>query len=443
MALCLAWCAAARTQDCAPMRDRALTAAAQALRDGHQADADKILWEARQATEQSAPDSPKMALYLRRTAGMKGSNALADLQRAMDIDTKAFGPTSCTVAGDLYEIAVVQQMTQPTETEGILKQVIGMLDDAPEKLGLKSTAYAQLASVYMRQKRTGEAAAAYEQAVRDCDLAKYTPRPCDTLRQELQRLYLDAGRAEEAERLRPQNPQGADFWQLQRMNGEAAAAEKNGLYPQAEFVYRQATEFVQQHQDHILGLLGSQFDLLGHVLEKEGRDDEAEQAYLRGLEVMENAAGPKPPRSRYIESLNFVWLVNLYRRKGRLEEMEPIIQRGLDVQQKYLPPDDRGVLSTLQTLANVYGDEKKYAEARPLYERILAVGEKNLGPDDVRLLPALTSYAVTLRNLHDDATLANVQARINLIQLLQSRSAQQIKPAQPPPGGSPPRISIK
>src|SRR5256885_10610707 len=72
-------------QDCVPMSDPALRAATEAQRAGHPKDATKILWDARQATEQSAPDSPKMALYLRRTAGMNGTDAIADLRRAMEI----------------------------------------------------------------------------------------------------------------------------------------------------------------------------------------------------------------------------------------------------------------------------------------------------------------------------------------------------------------------
>ncbi len=422
------WPAVAVAQDCAPLRDPVLAAATQAQRAGHPDQASKIVWDGRQATEQSVPDSPKMALYLRRTAGMNGSDAVADLQRAMEIDTRAFGPNSCAVAQDLYALAFTHQPNEPAETERILKQVIDMLDNRPEKLGLKSSFLAQLANLYVIEKRTAEATTAYEQAVRDCDLSKYIPGPCDNFREQLQRLYLDAGRTEDAERLRSVNPDERDFWQLQQMNRHAAEAERNGLYPQAELIYRRGVEFIQQHPEHIFGVLGGQFDMLGQVLEKEGRDAEAEQAYLRGLEVMENAAGPKPPQSHYAEFLPFDPLINLYRRKGRLQEMEPIVQHGLEIQEKYVPPDNRGVTRTLQTLAELYREEKKYAEARPLYEHRMASEEKEFGADDPRLIPTLSSYAEVLRGLHDDPGLAAVQARIDLLQLIQSRTAQQKSP---------------
>ena len=106
--------------------------------------------------------------------------------------------------------------------------------------------------------------------------------------------------------------------------------------------------------------------------------------------------------------------------------MEPIIQRGLEIQERYLPGENQGLAMTLRTLADLYREERKFAEAKPIYERLLATQEKNPGPDNSALLPTLTSYADVLRSLHDDAAAA-VQARINSL-LIQSRSAQQIKP---------------
>lgn len=43
---------------CGPVRDSRLRAAADARRAGHMDDYKRILWDARQATEQSVPESP-------------------------------------------------------------------------------------------------------------------------------------------------------------------------------------------------------------------------------------------------------------------------------------------------------------------------------------------------------------------------------------------------
>lgn len=406
------------------MRDAALAASMQAQRAGHFDEAKKIVWDARLATEQSAPDSPQMALYLRRTAGENGTNAETDLRRAMDIDTSAFGPNTCAVAGDLYALAFLYQTTNPVESERILKQALDMLDDRPEKLGMKSTFWAQLASLYVRQNRIAEATAAYEQATRDCDLSKYIPGPCDISRRELAVLYRKQGRTADADRLRSFNPDERDNWQLEQINRHASDAFKNGQYPEAEQTYLRAIQFVQQHPERIYALMGMEHNLLGRVLEKEGRDDEAEQAYLRGLQLMENAAGPKPPQSHYAESLPFVPLIDLYRRTNRLDQSEAIVLHALEIQQKYLSPDNRAIQRTLTTLAGVYQSEKKYPDARSLYERVLPAEEKNLGRDSPQLLHTLNGYANLLREMHDDAALAGVQARINMLQLMQ-RAAQQ------------------
>jgi tetratricopeptide (TPR) repeat protein len=414
-------------QSCGPPRDPVLIAAARARKEGRQDEAIKILRDARQATEQSEPDSPKMALYLRNTAGMNDTDAVAALQRATDIDKRAFGPQNCAVAQDLYDLAFVYQFKQPLETERLLKEVIDMLRDIPAELGLKSAASGQLAELYRRQERLGDATALYEQAIKECDAANPITGTCNLFRSALADLYLRAGRADDANGLRP-GPEDPEGWKVSELDRQGREYETNGVYVQAEETYRRAIAFIQQHPEHLFGILGLHFDLLGQALERQGRDSEAEQTYLRGLEVEENAAGPKPPQSLYIRSLSFASLMNLYRRKGRLLEMEPVIQHGLEIQEKYLSPQDRGIAGTLQTLASLYSEEGKFADAKPLYGRILASEEKEFGIADPRLLPTLNSYADILRGLHDDAAVAMVQARINLLQLIESKSPRQKSP---------------
>jgi len=410
---------------CGPVRDPRLRAMADARRAGHTDEVNRILREARQNTEQSAPDSPLMALYLRRTAGTNGSDPEADLRRALEIDTRAFGANSCAAVQDFYQLTGLGHESDPAASERLLKQVIDRLDDSSDHLGLKSSFFNGLANIYLNENRIGDATAAFEQATRDCDLSHYIPGPCDMPRGQLAELYRKQGRAADADRLRSYNPDERDAWQLDQLNRHGSNAFDNGQYPEAEETYRRGIQLIQQHPEHIYGLIGGQYGMLGGVLEKEGRDDEAEQAYLRGLELMENAAGPKPPQSNYAESLNGYGLMDLYRRKGRLQEMEPILLRILAVQEKYLPPDNRAIQRTLTSLADVYRSEKKYTDARSLYERLLTGDEKTRGADNPVMLGPLTNYAEILCDMHDDAALAAVQARINMLQLIQDRPAQQ------------------
>jgi len=409
--------AAAQTRP--PIHDPVITAETQALKDGRRADADKILLDAIHAAEQTAPDSPQLAEYLKRLSSLHGiqpgSDGLALFQRAMEIDERVYGPNGSIIAEDMYMLANIYQFQKkPDQAERILKDAVALLRQNPNPdLDIFAITLSQLANFYISEKRFGEATPLYEEAVKDCDSVKPYPGTCDMFRHQLEDLYRRAGRTEEADRLVPRE---RDVWQLDELNRQARDYAMKGLYLQAEDTYLRAVDFVQQHPEHLFAILGEQFDRLGQVLEKEGRDTEAERAYLRGLEVEENAAGPKPPQSHYAQSLDFHPLMDLYRRKDRLQEMEPIIQHGLEIQEKYLPPQNRGIASTLGTLANLYRDERKYAEAKPLYERLLAAQEKNAGPDDPGLVPLLSNYAAVLRGLRDDAGAAAVQARIKVIQ---------------------------
>jgi tetratricopeptide (TPR) repeat protein len=415
------------TQTRRPAPDPVITAEVQALQEGRKADADKILSDAILATEQSAPNSPQLALYLRSLATLRrDSDSVGTIQRAMEIDEKTYGPKDSIVAEDMYVLASILRQKQPERSEKLLKDAIDLLlHRQPPELDIISLSVAELADLYVSERRFAEATSFFEEGLKECQSANSNPYICDDFRHQLEDLYRKQGRTEDADRLLP-TYRDQESVQVQELNRQARESEKNALYPQAEYTYRRAIDFVQTHPQHLFGMLGVQFDLLGQVLEKEGRDSEAEQAYLRGLEVEENAAGPKPPQSRYIQFLNFSELINLYRRKGRLQEMEPIIQRGLEIQERYLPGENQGLAMTLRTLADLYREERKFAEAKPIYERLLATQEKNPGPDNSALLPTLTSYADVLRSLHDDAAAA-VQARINSL-LIQSRSAQQIKP---------------
>jgi len=401
-----------------PVRDPVIAAVTQAMREGRKADAEKILTDAIHSTEQSAPESPQLAVYLKRLAGLHGTQPGSDgkalFDRAVEIDKKAYGPNGSMLAEDMYMIAVgYEGQKKPEEAERILMDAISLLRRNPDPdLDIFAIVLSQLGSLYTQEGRLAEATPLYEEAVKDCDSAKPNPGTCDLFRRNLKDLDRRTGRTEDANRLQPTDPEG---WQLDELNRQAREYVMNGLYLQAEDTYRRAIDFVQQHPEHLFGTLGRQFALLGQVLEKQGRDSDVEQAYLRGIEVEENAAGPKPPQSLYAQSLEFHLLIDFYRRKGRLQEAEPVIEHGLEIQEKYLPPQNKAVAGTLTTLADLYRDEAKYAQAKPLYERILAIQEKNLGPDDPGLLPLLNTYSDILRRLHDDAAAAEVQARINSI----------------------------
>jgi tetratricopeptide (TPR) repeat protein len=202
----------------------------------------------------------------------------------------------------------------------------------------------------------------------------------------------------------------------------------DGLYPSAEDAYNRAIALAQKldadPQSRYNGSLSMrEMDLLGRLYEKEGARDKAEREYLTVQEMTEKRAGSEPSQMGFAMSLTSISLVNLYRNEGRLKDAEAVLQRGLDLEVKYLGERNRTVVNTLMTLASVYEqegqkDEAQYAPARAAYERALSIQESMVGLSHPQLLPVLRQYAQLLVTTHDTANAAKVRARIDAITAL-------------------------
>jgi tetratricopeptide (TPR) repeat protein len=117
--------------------------------------------------------------------------------------------------------------------------------------------------------------------------------------------------------------------------------------------------------------------------------------------------------------LNFQYLLDLYRKEGRLTDAERVVQRVLEIQERSLGRH-RVVVQTLMTLAGLYEEEGKnaeanYSQALSFYQRALAIQEVNLGPSHPEVFYLLSKCADLLLKLHDDAKAAEVRARMALI----------------------------
>jgi len=164
-------------------------------------------------------------------------------------------------------------------------------------------------------------------------------------------------------------------------------------------------------------MLSVEYNGIGRALEKQGRDGLAEESYKKSIESQETRALENPMSAR---SFGFSQLTNLYRREGRLSEMEPVIQHTLSIQEKAVGESSTNVAGTLVIFADLLKDEGKYAEAEPLYERASKIEEANLGPDNPRSLATLSSYADLLLKSHKDAKASELQARISEIEKKQA-----------------------
>lgn len=423
--------------------DPTQVAVTQAVRDGRIADAEKLLADAIRGLEENDPQSPRLASYLKLLSGFidrRGgqTEAMALLERAYEIDLNAYGPSDMRLTNDLTNMASYALVAGDIrEAEQRMSQALEIVRSNMSNLRSRSNVdlaagvFGSLANLYITQKRWVDAERMMQEESKLCDLFEEPYREgyalCGTLQGRLAEVYRAEGRTTDAQQV-PQDTGGPS--ELAALNKIAEKYEADGLYPSAEETYNRAIALAEKMeadpQNRYGGLMVSEMNSLGQLFEKEGFKDRAERTYLSALEVDEKLAGPQRGHTHYAESLNAGYLVELYRREGRLKDAESLLQRVRGIQEKSLGERHRAVFQTIMTLAGIYEeeggkDQSAYAQALPLYEHAVAIQEVNLGPDHPDLLWPLGKYAEVLQRLHEDTKAAEVRARMAMISTAQQK----------------------
>ena len=449
--LLLPFCAWAQSRP--PGRDPVMQELAKAQREGRLADAEKLLVNAIHEAEQSDPRNPQAAIYLGRLASLytqkqQYTEAIALLQRALEIDQYVFGPTDTRVANDFSSLSgVYRRQGNNEQAEQFLKQALEVTRRNPHRdaytIDGMVAVLSNLSSLYLSEHRTQDAEPLLQEATQLCDAMPQLKTPgygCSFLGPLLAELYRAEGRTAEADQVPP--PDRGIPADVERLNKQAQQYETDKNYEEAKGAYTRAIALLEKTRNpETTSYLFSDMNRLGQILEKQSEKEEAERQYLRALEMMEDGAGPKPPGSSMIKTLSFGLsnLTNLYRQENRLSDMEPIYGHALELQEKFLRPQDPAIAMTLATFAGVYKQEgdllaksengsdatAKYSESKRLFERALDIQQTNLGNDHPQLLMILDPYASVLRSVHEDAQAAEVQARIDAIRKKQPQPGQQ------------------
>jgi tetratricopeptide (TPR) repeat protein len=203
------------------------------------------------------------------------------------------------------------------------------------------------------------------------------------------------------------------------LDNQAGRYYRDGLLAQAEASYRDAISWIERNPSMPAeNQMPNESVMLGAVLERQGRDNEAEESYKYALQPEETRA---KPHQVFPDCCTVYPLLNLYEKQGRIDELLPILQQALEVEQRDFGEESQNAADTLIALAGVYSrqgkkDQKNYVEAAALYRRGLEIQQKNMGSDHPQLVDTLTSYAQVLGTLHDDSAAAQVQAQIEAIQ---------------------------
>jgi tetratricopeptide (TPR) repeat protein len=377
-------------QNSSPSRDPVFRAARKAQQEGRIADAEKILNDRIHEIEQAEPNSPQLVSYLTLLAMIanikrQGSDAHAIYQRMLEIDRSAFGPGDTRSLRDLVNLASTLGPGKDDEKEQLLKQALDLALQNP-KLGPDTMAgiLSNLAALYKAEQRWHEAEPLAEQGMKIC-ASMQMPGTCEFLQATLADIYRGEGRTVDAGQV---DAIDVDSFspELDALNKSARQYEEDGLYVQAEFTYRQAIVWIEAHPTRTEGkviadltsMLPAEYDGIGRVLAMQGRKELAEESFKKAIATQEAQASESPMA---VGSVDFSGLMDLYRQQGRLNELEPIIQHAIELQEKFLGESSTNVAHTLVTLAELYKQEGKDAQANPLYERAKKIEDVNLGPN--------------------------------------------------------------
>ena len=422
----------ALSQESSLSRDPVLRSARKAQQEGRIADAEKILNDRIHEVERTEPNSPQLVPYLTLLAMIakikqQTSDARVIYQRMLEIDRSAFGPGDSRSVRDLINVAVALGSGKNEEEEQLLKQALDLALQSPKPApAMVVEALAHLAQLYQMEQRWYDAEPLAAQGLKICASVSLLPGPCESLQRTLAKVYRGEGRTVDAGQVDATNMDAESPPELDALNKSAQQYEKDGLYVQAEFTYRQAATYIDAHPmwnggkipADLTGMLSMEYNGIGRALEKQGRTDLAEESYKKAIASQEASASENPIS---VGSVSFSELMNLYRNEGRLNELEPIIQHALELQEKFLGESSTNLAHTLVTLAGVYQQESKYAQAKPLYERAMKIEEINFGPNNQRSTSTLSSYADLLFKLHEDAKAAELQAHIQEIEKKQAQ----------------------
>uniref|UniRef100_A0A8C4EVS3 Nephrocystin-3 n=1 Tax=Dicentrarchus labrax TaxID=13489 RepID=A0A8C4EVS3_DICLA len=310
------------------------------------------------------------------------SQAVAPLQRSLEIRETALDPDHPSVARSLHQLAgVYVQWKKYGNAEQLYKQALEISENA---YGAEHVSVARelesLAMLYQKQNK-------YEQAEK---LGKMSVKIRQKTARQKGHMYgftLLRRRALQLEEL----TLGKDSADCAKTLNELGVLYylQNNLDAAKIFLTR-SLEMRQRvlgpdHPDCAQSLNNLA------ALHTERREYEtAEDMYERALDIRKKALSPDHPSLAY----TLKHLAMLYKRRGKLEKAVPLYELSLEIREKSFGPKHPSVATALVNLAVIYCQLKKHSEALPLYERALKVYEDSLGRSHPRVGETLKNLAV-------------------------------------------------
>ncbi|XP_029445176.1 nephrocystin-3 isoform X2 [Rhinatrema bivittatum] len=310
------------------------------------------------------------------------SQAVAPLQRSLEIRETALDPDHPSVAQSLHQLAGVNvQSKKFGNAEQLYKQALEISENA---YGAEHPRVAReldaLAMLYQKQNK-------YEQVEQ---LRKRSLKIRQRVAHRKGSMYgfaLLKQRALQLEEL----TLGKDTPDSARTLNELGVLYylQNNLET-AEMFLRRSLEM----RERVLGPdhtdCAQSLNNLAALYNDEKHYDKAEELYERALDIRRRALAPDHPSLAYTVK----HLAVLYKRKGKLDKAVPLYELAVEIRQKSFGPKHPSVATALVNLAVLYCQMKKHIEAVPLYERALRIYEDSLGPMHPRVGETLKNVAV-------------------------------------------------
>ncbi|XP_022522676.1 nephrocystin-3 [Astyanax mexicanus] len=280
----------------------------------------------------------------------------------------------------------------------------------------------QLAGVYVHWRKFGNAEQLYKQALEISENA-YGAEHCSVAREldSLSLLYQKQNKYEQAEKLRKRSVkirqkmarQKGHMYGFTLLRRRALQLEELTLGRDSADCAKTLNElgvlyYLQNNLDAAKVFLTRSLEMRQRVLGADHPDcaqslnnlaalhcerrdyESAELLYERALDIRKRALAPDHPSLAY----TLKHLAMLYKRRGKLEKAVPLYELALEIREKSFGPKHPSVATALVNLAVLYCQLKKHSEALPLYERALKVYEDSLGRLHPRVGETLKNLAV-------------------------------------------------
>ncbi|XP_041898802.1 nephrocystin-3 isoform X2 [Corvus kubaryi] len=310
------------------------------------------------------------------------SQAVAPLQRSLEIRETALDPDHPRVAQSLHQLAgVYVQWKKFGNAEQLYKQALEISENA---YGAEHPRVAReldaLATLYQKQNK-------YEQA--------------EQLRKKSFKIRQKAARQKGSlcgfALLRQRALQLEELTLGKDTPDNARTLNELGVLYYLQNNLETAELFLKRSLEMRERVLGSEhpdcaqsLNNLAALYNEKKHYDKAEELYEKALDIRRRALAPDHPSLAYTVK----HLAVLYKKMGKLDKAVPLYELAVEIRQKSFGPKHPSVATALVNLAVLYCQMKKQIEALPLYERALKIYEDSFGHMHPRVGETLKNLAV-------------------------------------------------